>query len=495
MPLGEILARKNLLTPEQLSRAVQRQNTVGGLLGDNLVALGYVQQEALNAFLQEPPQIPKAIEDTGLDKQLLSDLLLKAAYLQGLETAADLSGQLRLPQVVIDTLLNQLRKQGLAEVRGSVQSTLPVIRYGLTTAGKNRASEAISLCGYTGPAPVPYAHYVEQVERQSITHERIDPARLARALSHLVLDQELLRRLGPAVNSGKAILMYGPPGNGKTSVSESIGRAFAQTIYIPHCIEVDGQIIKIFDETVHRPVPDENSGNSLLRNRCGSYDQRWVRCRRPVIITGGELTLEMLDLDFDRISKYYEAPLQVKATGGIFIIDDFGRQMVQPRDLLNRWIIPLEKRVDYLSIHTGKKFELPFDELVIFSTNIPPQEMMDAAQLRRVHYKIRLDPPLTHHYIEIFSQVCAAFKLDMPGPVLSFLMEEFYPETGLPLAAFHPKFIVEQVIASCNYHGIPRAITLELVHEALANLTVSDSAPGPSGSLQVLESRLRSDQR
>jgi hypothetical protein len=284
------------------------------------------------------------------------------------------------------------------------------------------------------------------------------------------------------VNSGKAILIYGPPGNGKTSISEAIGRAFTQAIYIPFCIEVDGQVIKVYDPTVHKSVEKANSGeNSLLKSN-QSPDPRWVRCQRPVIITGGELTLEMLDLDFDPISKYYEAPPQMKALGGVFIIDDFGRQLVAPRDLLNRWIIPLEKKVDYLTIHTGKKFQVPFDELVIFSTNIPPQDLMDAALLRRVQYKIRLDPPSRKNYEAIFRDVCRMHQLDLPDGLLGFLAEEFYPGNGLQLAAFHPKFILEHVIATCQYLGEAPTIRQDLVIDALSNLIVSESAVKPGNN-------------
>ncbi len=296
-----------------------------------------------------------------------------------------------------------------------------------------------------------------------------------------MLSSDILRRLGPAANSGRAILLYGASGNGKTSLAEALGETFQQCIYIPYCIEADGQIIKIFDPAVHRPVTSQqDSGNSRSRPIYLpqiEYDPRWVRCRRPIIISGGELTLEMLDLEFDPHSKYYEAPLQVKATGGVYIIDDFGRQRVRPHDLLNRWIFPLERKVDFLTLHTGKKFELLFDQLVIFATNFPPDELMDPAMLRRVHYKLHVVPPNLDDYKEIFRRICEMYRLEYSEGIISYLVNSFYNKHKIPLAAFHPKFIVEHVIAACNYAGQPPGLNQQLLADALENLYVAPSLP------------------
>jgi len=422
--------------------------------------------------------MPASIEDTGLSAKFLSSLLLKTVHMLGFETSVELAGQLKLSQVVVDQLLNHLKQQGLVEVRGSVAATVPVLRYALTAAGKDMAIQACRQCEYVGPAPVTLSSYQSQVNQQSITREKVTMASLSAALSHLVLSPQLVRRLGPAVNSGRAMLVYGPPGNGKTSISEAIGKVFHQCIYVPYCIEVDGQVIRIFDPTVHEEITParvphsiDGEGVNLLRKKS---DPRWVKCRRPVVVMGGELTLEMLDLEYDPTSKFYEAPPQVKALGGVFIIDDFGRQLVQPRDLLNRWIVPLERRVDYLTIHTGKKFDLPFDELVIFSTNISPTKLMDPALLRRVKYKLRVDPPSHGDYVTIFRRVCRQHELELPEQVLSYLVEDFYPRTRTPFAAFHPIFIVEHALATCKYENRAPHLTLDLVKDALENLYVSD---------------------
>lgn len=426
----------------------------------------------------EAPALPITIEDTGLSSKFLSYLILKVIHVLGLETCPEISAHLKLHQTVIDKLLTGLKQQSFVEILGSVSANVPILRYGLTGAGREAAFEAAKQCEYMGPAPVTLAAYQSQVAKQSISRERVTSLALEGSLSHLVIPRQLVRRLGPAVNSARALLLYGPSGNGKTSISEAVGRAFTQHIYIPHCIEVDGQIIKIFDPTVHSPVPEnpglaaEDAGAVNLFKR--KDDPRWVKCRRPRLAVGGELTLDMLDLDFDPISKYYEAPAQVKATGGVFIIDDFGRQLVQPKDLLNRWIVPLERRVDYLTVHTGKKFEMPFDQLVIFSTNIPPNELMDAAQLRRVKYKLRIDPPQFSEYAKIFRRVCEEHRLDMPEGILSYLLNDFYPKTGSGCAAFHPIFIVEHAIATCRFEGMRPCLTLDLVKDALANLYIHD---------------------
>ncbi len=233
--------------------------------------------------------------------------------------------------------------------------------------------------------------FVERIQRQRITNERVDQAAIEKAFGDLIISEEFIHRIGPAVNSGRSILLYGPPGNGKTSVAERIGSIFNDTIYIPYCFEVEGQIIKVFDPGIHKRIERKTDGAATLRRQ--DFDQRWVPCRRPFIVTGGELTLEMLDLSFNALAKFYEAPLHIKALGGIFTIDDFGRQLVSPEALLNRWIVPLESRVEYLKLHTGKSFSLPFDELVVFSTNLAPRDLMDPAFLRRIPYKLEIGGP------------------------------------------------------------------------------------------------------
>jgi predicted ATPase with chaperone activity len=482
MAIGELLLAKNVIDEEQLEKVLRQQKIAGGRLGDNLVALGYISRETLEAILQEPPAVAKAIEQTGLDDNFLLNCLLRTMYISALQTIPELSEQIKLTRGVIEELLNFAKKEALVEIRGPSEKNYNIMRYALTSAGKERASEALRRCEYIGPIPVPLETYQLQVQKQTITNEVITIEKLKKALSHLVLSEDIIRRLGPASNSGRAVLIYGAAGNGKTSIAEALVSAFEQPVYIPYAIEADGQIIKVFDPSTHEIFPIKSDTNGSNGNTHPmflpqmEYDPRWVRCKRPYIITGGELTLEMLDLDFDPHSKYYEAPLQMKAIGGIFVIDDFGRQRVRPHELLNRWIFPLERKVDYLTLHTGKKFALLFDQLVIFATNFPPEELMDPAQLRRVHYKLKINPPTAEEYNEIFRRICDSYGLEFSEEIIAYLLNTFYIKNKVPFAGFHPKFIAEHVIAACNYLGERPRITRQLLADSLENMVILPTA-------------------
>jgi hypothetical protein len=483
MAIGELLLAKNVIDEEQLEKVLHQQKIAGGRLGDNLVALGYITRENLEAILQEPPPVPKTVEQTGLDDNFLLNCLLRTMYISALQTIPELSDQIKLTRGVIEELLTFAKKEALVEIRGPSEKNYNIMRYALTNAGKERASEALRRCEYIGPIPVPLEIYQVQVQKQTITNEVISIEKLKKALSHLVLSEDIVRRLGPASNSGRAVLVYGADGNGKTSIAEALVSAFEQPVYIPYAIEADGQVIKIYDPSTHVLFPiksDTNGSNGdshpmFLPQM--EYDPRWVRCKRPYIITGGELTLDMLDLDFDPQSKYYEAPLQMKAIGGIFVIDDFGRQRVRPHELLNRWIFPLERKLDYLTLHTGKKFAVLFDQLVIFATNFPPEELMDPAQLRRIHYKLKINPPTVDEYREIFHRICDSYGLQFNEEIIAYLLNTFYIKHKVPFAGFHPKFIAEHVIAACNYLGTDPRITRELLADSLENMVILPNSP------------------
>jgi hypothetical protein len=476
MAVGELLLAKNLITEDQLKRVLQQQKIAGGRIGDNLIALGYITREKLEAILQEPPPVPKTIEETGLDTNFLLNSLLRIMYVSALQTIPEISDEIKLTRGVVESLLDFAKKEALVEIRGPSEKNQNIMRYALTGAGKERASEALRRCEYIGPAPVPLDTYQIQVQKQTITNEIINMEKLKKALSHLVLSEDVIRQIGPASNSGRAILVYGAAGNGKTSIAEALISAFEQPVYVPYCIEADGQIIKIFDPSIHVLWATSSNGTNGASHPMFlpqmENDPRWVRCRRPYIISGGELTLEMLDLDFDIHSKYYEAPLQMKAIGGIFVIDDFGRQRVRPHELLNRWIFPLERKVDYLTLHTGKKFALLFDQLVIFATNFPPEELMDPAQLRRVHYKLKINPPTADEYKEIFRRICESYGLAFSEDIMAYLLNSFYLKHKVAFAGFHPKFIAEHVIAACNYLNTPPRITRQLLDDSLENMVI-----------------------
>lgn len=477
MFLGEILIANGFVSRKDVDAALARQRAGGGALGDNLVALGAITAEKLKRALELAPAEPRDLKETGLSDRFLLNLLLKFMYVKALETPAQLADAVKLPVAIVDPLLRFARENGLLQVLGSSGSgILASLRYDLTDQGRKRAIEQLERSQYLGPAPVPLATYIAQIERQHITNERVSRADLAAKLTHLVLPERLVDELGPAANSARAMLLYGPPGSGKTSIAEGLGRAFKGLVYVPHAVELDGQVITIFDPTLHEPAEgggaEAAQGASLLRE---AVDGRWVLCRRPTVMAGGELRMEMLDLRYSAEAGLYEAPLQIKAMNGIFIIDDFGRQLVNPRDLLNRWIVPLEKRFDFLHLHTGRKFLIPFDVLIVFSTNLAPEDLMDDAFLRRIPYKIHVGTPVLEEYAEIFRRVCDANRIQAPSDLVQTLMREFYAKSHEGMASYHPKFLVDRVIDGCRYRGAVPALDEKLLAAAWRNLFVEKS--------------------
>jgi predicted ATPase with chaperone activity len=327
-----------------------------------------------------------------------------------------------------------------------------------------------------GPAPVPLAQYRERMAIQSIQHAHVTQDVLREGLSHLVLEDGIFDMLGPAVNSSKSIFLYGHPGNGKTAIAEAISQMLGGTIFVPHAVEVEGQIMTVFDpvhhEVVEESAPQPGTEGIWLRNE--SYDRRYAHCRRPIVITGGELTLNELDLQYDPFTKLYQAPFQVKANGGVLIVDDFGRQRVPPRDLLNRWIVPLEKRMDYLTMHTGGKFPIPFDCLLIFATNLDPAELVEEAFLRRIHYKIPVNDPTRKEYAQIFQRVCDAEGIGFTPEALLQIDRDWYKAMRIPPRACHPRDILAHVSDIAKYQNVPPRLSTDLVDRACRSYFLSN---------------------
>jgi predicted ATPase with chaperone activity len=461
---GERLLDVKAITADQLKKALERQRQYGGRLGANIVALGYLSREELEKFFRRYPRVPQNTDETGLELSFVTDLVLKHILFLGEFTLGDVSSHVKLPFTIVDSAVEELRREKLVEVKSASQYVKASYRFQITGQGKSRASELLSICRYVGPAPVTLGQYNEMVEQQTIKHVVVFEETVKKAFSSLIISESLLRRLGPAVSSGKALFIYGPPGNGKTTIAETIGGILPETVYIPHAIFVGGQIISVFDPVAHVPVQHEKDTESV--------DQRWVLIKRPVVMAGGELSLKMLDLEFNPISKFYEAPLQMKANNGLFIVDDFGRQQVSAQSLLNRWIVPLERRTDFMTIHTGMKFNIPFDQLVIFATNLDPKDLVDDAFLRRIRYKIKIDHPSPEEYEAIFRKVCDSNGLEFRKEIFDYLMKEFYRKSGAKLNACHPRDLIDHIIDDAHYYNHPPELTKRSIAVAWENYFV-----------------------
>ena len=446
-PIGKRLVKESIITEAQLEEALEHQKLHGGRVGQNMVALGFIKEEMLENFFKRHPAPPGTIEETDVDVSILTDLVMKHLLFMGDFKLTDIAMRVKLPLPVVDTILETLRRDKFIEVKGGTGYASVTYNFKITETGRIRSHELFELCRYVGPAPVSLESYRSMVEVQSIKNIVIDEEKVHTAFAHLVVSESLLQRLGPAISSGQSLFVYGPPGNGKTAIAETIGGVLPDAIYIPYALTIGGQIITIFDPVNHLPVSPDSESSAV--------DPRWVLIKRPVIMTGGELTLKMLDLDFNVVSKFYEAPLQMKANNGLFIVDDFGRQQIEPQNLLNRWIVPLDRRIDFMALHTGMKFQIPFDMLVIFSTNLEPKALVDEAFLRRIRYKIKIDHPTADQYERIFQRICETNSITFNRDAFDFLMNDCYRKNKVELNACHPRDLIAQIIDIARYNRRP----------------------------------------
>ncbi len=426
------------------------------------------------SILPHPPA-PNTLQEAGLSLDLVLQLVLKTLHFVGELSGSEIASRLGVKFSVIDPALQALKTQHQVEVAGGAMIGGPSSRYRITDAGRVRAQLFLESNHYVGAAPVPLAQY----RRYMLEYKKKAPhtatrERVRQAFSHLVISDTVMDQLGPAINAGHSMFVYGPPGNGKTVISQAIQKLLAGDLHVPHALEIEGAIVRLFDPVVHEELPEENQATGI---DVGAHDdRRWVRCRRPMVMVGGELTLEALELSYNTVAGFYKAPVQAVANGGVLVIDDFGRQRVAPRDLLNRWIVPLESRVDFLTLNSGQKFELPFMTLVAFATNIRPQELVDEAFLRRIHYKVLCESPSHEDYIVIFRNYCHTKNVPFDRALVQDLLENYYAPRNISMRGCHPRDLIEQSLSLAEYLGQPPELTGELLRAACDSYFVDDSS-------------------
>jgi hypothetical protein len=429
------------------------------------------QPIAFDQYHSPLPSMPQRVEDTGLDFSFLVELLAKILYVRGQLRLPDLATHAKLSLGALEALLTFMRGERLCEMvrHGETDGTMA---YNLTDLGRARANDFLERSQYAGPAPVSLNDYVKQVQQQSIMDMGVTRETLQRAFQGIVVRQELLNQFGAAMNSGRPILVYGPAGSGKTYLSERLIGLLSGHVGVPYAIEVGNEVIQVFDPVVHQPVAMDDSRRSVL-DRGRNHDGRWVLCRRPVVMTGAELTLPMVDLQFDQKARFYQAPPQIKANNGLFIVDDLGRQLVSPQDLMNRWIVPLDRHVDYFGLHTGKKFQVSFDVIVVFSSNLQPSKLADEAFLRRLGYKIYVGPLPEADYRRIFEQVCEQNGIPCEESGYRYLLKELHSRNDKPLLACLPRDILGQLRDFARFNGLEPKLSEDLLEWAWHNYFAS----------------------
>jgi hypothetical protein len=418
---------------------------------------------------------PATIAETGLGSGMISDLAIKSIYFSGELTGGQLAQALKLPYGgIVQPVLEFLDREELVGISGGTGTSERNFKYVLSRKGLDRVRDALDQNGYVGEAPVPLAVYNQAMRMQGLGGIQIQEEAVKAAYEGLVINPAMFDKIGPALNSGRSLFLYGPPGNGKTTIAKGMARLLGRDpVYIPYAVEVDSQVIKVFDSFNHKRIEEKSSAAPLPdwmgatdKGDTQGADERWVKIERPIVMVGGELNLESLDLIFNPVAHYYEAPFQMKANCGMFLIDDFGRQRMNPQDLLNRWIVPLETRIDFLTLHTGKKIEIPFEQLVVFSTNLNPANLVDDAFLRRIRHKVRVGDPTLEEFRQVFQIVANARGVLWKEDGFNYLISQHYTRVNRALKNSHPRDLLDQIIDLAKYKGITPAMIPELLDQA-----------------------------
>ena len=438
------------------------------------------------------PQEPGTLEETGLAESLVEQLIFKVLYFRGELYGQDLSNAIGLRFSVLHDLVESLKFRHLVHVKRSLGMGNVGALLALTEAGRERARECLEANQYAGPAPVPLGQYIEVVRRQKPRQGWISKEGLAKAFRGMVITERVLSQIGPAVAACNSLLLYGKPGDGKTFLIESLNNLESAPIFVPHALECQGNIVQVFDPIYHTPVEEQRPSAMSVAVERAEFDRRWIKCRRPFIVTGGELSLDMLDLQYNQTSKVYEAPFQLKANNGIYLIDDFGRQRATPAEVLNRWIVPMERRVDYLSFMTGGKMTVPFETFLVFSTNLNPADLGDEAFLRRIQYKVLLRGPAENEFVRIFESFCASKNMACSREMIGRFITRHYRQNGKPFRRCHPRDVLTHAFNLVDFEKLPFTLTDQLLDRAFESCFVQEQPDTPIAEAALAPSTMQS---
>jgi predicted ATPase with chaperone activity len=443
-----------------MNQSLESENGLAELLGAGEGAESGLLASILTSDVFLPPE-PESIEQTGISPVVIETLVIKYLLQVGSASGSAIAQRLCLPFRILEDLLLALRRRQLVAHQGQAQ--LSDYIYALTDLGAERGQSAIQSCSYVGPLPVPLEEYILSVEAQTIRAASAKRSQLEEAFADINVEPEMLEQLGPAINSGAGLFLYGAPGNGKTTIAKRITKCFGQSIWVPRTIVEDGQFIKFFDASFHEEL---GAGSSSLIKNAG-HDQRWVKIRRPTVVVGGELTMDALEIRHDAVTNVSEASLQMKSNCGCLLIDDFGRQRIEPTELLNRWIVPLENRHDFLTLATGKKIQVPFEQLIIFSTNLEPTDLADDAFLRRIPYKVEIGDPSVDEFRKLFEIFCGSLNCPYQPQAVDYLIQTHYRPAGRPLRRCQPRDLLSQVRNYCVYNDMALQLSPEILDRAV----------------------------